>query len=836
MLTSLNRISVKLPLFMVAFCIVFAAVNMWVSTANFRQASIVDAREQGTSLTDARKSALDNWVAAIKSDVLSTAANPSTARNLATLTQAWGKLGEDPEGQLQRAYIDNNPNPIGEKHLLDRSEEEATYHFLHSKMHPSLRLLMEEKGYYDIFLFNLKGDTIYTVYKEADFATNMNTGPYNQSGLARLYRKALEGEVGQVYFEDFAVYAPSGMASAAFVGTPVPDGRGRIIGVIAFQISVKQVTTVMNNTIGLGQTGEFILVGADLRARAASRFEGGFSILDPIIETDVMRQAAQGTELAKGIRNGQSGVDVLSVATPIDFFGEAWVLAYERSMQELMAPLWASMQVQLKIVLIGVVVFCFAAILFARSLTRPITRISSAINAVSDGALDQTITDAARRDEIGAIAKSLNALQEALAVAKSAEIERKQAATNQTKVVKDISDGLSALSQCNLTHIMKTEFPVEYEGLRQNFNTSVETLRNAIIEVSNAAQDIELQSKKLSEGSEVLAQSTEDQAATLVQSSAALSQIAASVEVAANNAASVSDHAQKAQRDAVNSEKIVRKTVDAMTQIKTSSDEVNSFISLIDDIAFQTNLLALNAGVEAARAGEAGKGFAVVASEVQVLAQKSAEAAQEIKERIANSSQHIETGVVLVGDAGTALKTTLESVQTISDLILEIAEGSRQQAESLKEINQGVSLLEDATQNSTLMVQSSTGSSHDLRDQAVHLKSLVREFVLEGAAVSGGGKTPDPHGVPAANPKKAPVQSLPARSKSRPVKVVTNQNPLPEHSNGVRKNDVSGTGPTMRPKPQPSAAHAMWEDDLEQETTKQATAKNDQYQEVWKDF
>jgi methyl-accepting chemotaxis protein len=155
-----------------------------------------------------------------------------------------------------------------------------------------------------------------------------------------------------------------------------------------------------------------------------------------------------------------------------------------------------------------------------------------------------------------------------------------------------------------------------------------------------------------------------------------------------------------------------------MTEIETSSNQVSQIIGVIDEIAFQTNLLALNAGVEAARAGEAGRGFAVVAQEVRALAQRSADAAKEIKTLISTSTQQVEAGVDLVGQTGEALSRIVEQVASIDALMKEISASTTEQATGLNEVNGAVNQMDQVVQQNAAMVEEATAASHSLKNEA----------------------------------------------------------------------------------------------------------------------
>ncbi|UWQ26294.1 nitrate- and nitrite sensing domain-containing protein [Leisingera aquaemixtae] len=344
------------------------------------------------------------------------------------------------------------------------------------------------------------------------------------------------------------------------------------------------------------------------------------------------------------------------------------------------------------------------------------------------------------RTEAGGLSRAMEKTRAALAEAEDrlASIEASRIA-NRGAVVGTLDDHLSRLSRRDLDCTIEEAFPEEYEQLRHSFNTTVETLKDTIEQVIAATGSIHNGATEISSASDDLSNRTESQAATLEQTAAALEEMTASVKSSANGARDVERTMQEARQEAETSGEVVRNAVSAMTGIEQSSVRIAQIISVIDDIAFQTNLLALNAGVEAARAGEAGKGFAVVASEVRALAQRSADAATEIKALITDSSAHVKQGVDLVGKTGDALTSIAARVNTIAELVSNIAEGAAEQSTGLGEINTGVSQLDQVTQQNAAMVEEATAAGRMLHTDASKLAELMGQFRINGAA---GAATP----------------------------------------------------------------------------------------------
>ncbi|WP_304502358.1 PAS domain-containing methyl-accepting chemotaxis protein [Aurantimonas sp. VKM B-3413] len=323
------------------------------------------------------------------------------------------------------------------------------------------------------------------------------------------------------------------------------------------------------------------------------------------------------------------------------------------------------------------------------------------------------------------------------------ELSARQAA------VSALAEGLGQLADGRMRYRIETPFPATLEQLRENFNTSMATLEAALGKVGASASMVDAASAEIRVGSTELAQRTERQAASVEETTAAVRELAASVKVASSRADEVGEMVAKARTDAERSGSVVARAVAAMHEISGSSTQIVNIIGAIDEIAFQTNLLALNAGVEAARAGEAGKGFAVVAQEVRELAQRSANAAREIKSLITTSSERVRSGVALVGETGSVLEAIAAEVLEIDRNVRAIVDASREQAGSLSEIDRAIAAIDEGTQQNAAMSEEANAACHNLSTQTEELNALLAEFEFDAreavsqaphrpAAVSGG--------------------------------------------------------------------------------------------------
>ena len=354
-----------------------------------------------------------------------------------------------------------------------------------------------------------------------------------------------------------------------------------------------------------------------------------------------------------------------------------------------------------------------------RTVVRPLHELRQAMGLLAEGQTGRAIPHAEREDEVGEMARSMVAFRDQLA---RAEAEK----TAQTQlIVASIGQGLSALAKGDLTARIDARLDEPFARLKNDFNTAMAALHATMARVVGATSGVRAGAMDIRQASDDLSQRTEQQAASLEETAAAMDEITSTVRQTAEGANRANRAVADARIEAQQSGEIVRRAVDAMAGIERTSSEISEIISVIDGIAFQTNLLALNAGVEAARAGDAGKGFAVVASEVRALAQRSADAAKDVKSRILASSEQVESGVSLVSETGKALERIIHQIAEISTLVENIASSAEKQAVGLQEVNTAVSAMDGVTQQNAAMVEQATAAARSL---AVEADGLAREI------------------------------------------------------------------------------------------------------------
>jgi methyl-accepting chemotaxis protein len=468
----------------------------------------------------------------------------------------------------------------------------------------------------------------------------------------------------------------------------------------------------------------------------------------PGLEKDDAAAAAQAFEtLRASYEAHRAGVDALVAKS------DAYLKAAEASAKQ-QSSFWHAAMIGTAALVFTIV----AALLIGAYLrvVRPLKGMSDYLEKLARDDLEAEVPYTGRRDEVGDMAASIAVLKavrqerrrlsaEAEAMRVEAERERESRAAADAEIrrasqlaAEVIGEGLDQLAGGNLLHRIDEPLDPQAERMRANFNDSVGRLRDTLVAIVRSANSIYSGMQSMAAGADELARRSESQSASLEQTSASLAHITDTVRKSAEGAGHTTQLVASSKADAEAISETMQRAIQAMNEIERSSHAISGIIGVVDEIAFQTNLLALNAGVEAARAGEAGRGFAVVAMEVRQLAQRSSDAAREIKELIAASGSQVATGVRIVSETQEGMERIKEKVSEINAIMSTIATGASAQASSLKEINIAMGDMDKMTLQNGTMVEQSTAATHAMSAEASELLRLVMQFrVGEGSVAHG---------------------------------------------------------------------------------------------------
>ncbi|WP_052161685.1 methyl-accepting chemotaxis protein, partial [Hoeflea sp. BAL378] len=745
-------LSRKLPIAAAVLTIVSIGAASVVSLQIASGALEAKTLEKLEAIADGRRNQLETFLSNLQQDLTATSQNNLMRIALEGFKYDWGFLGEGAAEELKRRYVTENPFPAGERQKYDTAQKPddakiSSYDQTHQRYNAQLRDMAEGRGWEDFYLVDMSGNVLYSMGKNDDYASNLRSDAWKDTGLGRVFDGIVGGnETVKTVYAEYAPYAALGGAPAAFMGHSLNSEAG-IVGVIIIRMPGAKIAGIMSNTAGLGETGETVLLNAE-----------GYLISDSVrtpepdslaVQLDTgLQQSVEGPSVAVGELAGYRNMDAYAAMANVDFDGSRWTVAALIDKDEAGASMVMMRNSILGVALLLLLGALAASIWFSRSLTRPIAALVDNMRRLAGGDTTIELAGQSRKDEIGEMARSVVVFRDA--AIEKAELERQaedgrtmsererqereaakaREAAEMQQAVDALASGLHSLSEGDLSVRLDTPFMQGLDGLRLDFNASVEKLNRTLSEVSENILSINGDTGELRAATDDLSRRTEQQAASLEQTSAALDQITATVRSSSARADEATVKVGEAKASTDRSGEVVGQAISAMGRIEKASGEISKIINVIDEISFQTNLLALNAGVEAARAGEAGRGFAVVAQEVRELAQRAASAAKDIKDLISKSGDEVKSGVALVRETGEALGMIARHVTDINAQIDSIATAAREQATGLSEVNAAVNQMDQVTQQNAAMVEETNAVTHRLSSGASALDGLVRQFTL----------------------------------------------------------------------------------------------------------
>jgi len=708
------KISKKTPVIMLLLAILNVGIVSGVAVYFSTQAAEKQAVQKLEAVREQMSTSLKDYFENIGEDLVLNAKSQTTHAALKDFQTAWDALiNVNPTDYLQTKYIDENQNKSGEKHLLDFAPDRTQYSGHHTIYHKWYRDILLSHEYYDIFIINAKGDILYTVYKERDFATNLLNGKWKDSSLAELFKTIKDKpEQGKVYFEDFKPYSPSNNVPAAFIGTAILDPQTHaFIGAYVYQMPISQLNKHTYISKLVGKSIEAQLVGEDHLQRNDPDPDDN---VDPILTNKVDASAVEEALAGKSGTEWSTdeGQDTLSTYAPFDAYGTKWAFMIDIFKSELMEDVHKTTQMIVFAALGILSIVVLVSYLFSKSITVPIKSLSSAMVVLANKDYSVTVPYQNRGDEMGDMARSVDVFkQNGLAVQK---LEAEQNALKQ----KAEADKKIAMNQ------LADDFDMRTSGI-------IKSLAAAATEMQATAAQMTATSNNTAHASQIVSSAATEADSNVQTVAAATEELSASSSEIARQISSVADKSARASSEAT-------KTNQQVNELNTLADSIGEVVGAIKDIAEQTNLLALNATIEAARAGEAGKGFAVVADEVKKLATETASKTIQIDERVNKIQTAIRATVEAVGriiadvtDIDQSTSTVASAVEEQNAATAEIGRNVSEASAGTQQVAQNITDVQRSAEETGEAANNLSSAANELAEIAENLEKQVGTFLNE---------------------------------------------------------------------------------------------------------